>query len=109
MKNTMEILTQYTEGKLALEEANAQLTEIDSKLFLDPNRNKLTADEIAETTAGETPGDANGMGMLDTGTGTLDKVFVRDGVLIDTDCGEMYALCIIGGKMYHVKGNRLTE
>lgn len=39
----------------------------------------------------------------------MDKVFVRDGKLVDTNCGDMSALCIIGGKAYHVRGTVLTE
>lgn len=41
--------------------------------------------------------------------GSMDKVFVRDGKLVDTNCGDMSALCIIGGKAYHVRGTVLTE
>ena len=50
-----------------------------------------------------------GWGLLDTGTGTLDKVEVRDGHLVGCDCGEMYALCMIAGKVFPVKGAALTE
>ena len=66
--------------------------------------NKYTA---GQTTLEET--NANGFGLLDTGTGTLDKVEVRDGHLVGCDCGEMYALCMIAGKVFPVKGAALTE
>lgn len=103
-----EIISKYTEGMATLEETNAALAEISAGLHLESGKNALTEDEIEETTA-ETAATASGWGLLDTGTGTLDKVEVRDGELVDTDCGEMYALCLIGGKTYRVHGTALAE
>jgi len=104
-----EIILKYTSGEATLEETNAALEAAGINLRLDPGKNELTEAEIAETVAGETPAEANGMGLLDTGTGCLDKVLVVDGKLVDNDVGEMYALCIIGGKVYHVNGDTLVE
>ena len=36
-------------------------------------------------------------------------VQVMDGHLVDNDVGEMYALLLIGGKTYHVKGAQVVE
>ena len=99
----------YTTGEITLEAANQKLRDEGAKFYLDPGHNALTASEIAETETGETPADAYGMGLLDSGTGILDKVFVRDGKLVDVDLGKSYDLCIIGGKTYHVQGNTLTD
>jgi len=104
-----KVIGSYTAGKSTLEETNIALGDLGSDLRLNPGKNELTEAEIEETIVGETPSEANGMGLLDTGTGTLDKVYVEDGELVDNDVGEMYALCIIGGKVYHVEGNTLTE
>ena len=93
-----EILNKYTAGQTTLEETNAALAEMDAGIHLEPGKNELTAEETA-----------NGYGLLDTGTGTLDKVEVRDGHLVGCDCGEMYALCMIAGKVFPVKGAALTE
>ena len=103
-----EILNKYTAGQTTLEETNAALAEMGAGIHLEPGKNELTAEETAAAKA-ETAANANGFGLLDTGTGTLDKVEVRSGKLINVDCGEMYALCIIAGKTYHVKGDTLTE
>ena len=110
MKNEInDILSEYTTGDITMEKANAELAAAGSSTYLNPEKNVLTKDEIEETVVGESPADACGTGLLDTGTGCLDKVLVADGKLVDNDVGEMYALCIIGGKVYHVEGDTLTE
>ena len=103
-----EILNKYTAGQTTLEETNAALAAMGAGIHLEPGKNELTAEETAAAKA-ETAANANGFGLLDTGTGTLDKVEVRDGHLVGCDCGEMYALCIFDGKPYQVKGTALEE
>lgn len=109
IKEVNRIIAKYTAGKATLEEVNADLNRIGSGIRLDPGKNILTADETANTHVGKVPNKTSGYGLLDTGTGTLDKVEVQHGKLVGNDVGEMYALCIIGGKVYHVKGDTLTE
>ena len=46
---------------------------------------------------------------LASGTGTLDKVQVKDGHLVNCDMGESFAMCIIGGNTFIVKGDALAE
>lgn len=103
-----EILSKYTAGQTTLEETNAALAEMGADIHLEPGKNELTAEETAAAKA-ETAATANGYGLLDTGIGTLDKVEVRDGRLVDCDCGEMYALCMIAGKTFPVKSATLAE
>lgn len=95
--NITEIIKAYTTGEKTLEQANAALAEAGSSLYLDPEKNTIT--EAERTTRG----------LLDTGTGSLDKVEVKDGHLVNCDCGEMYALCIFNGKTYNVEGTALVE
>lgn len=95
--NITEIIRAYTTGDKTLDEANAALKEAGSSLQLDPTRNVITEAERKTH------------GLLDTGTGSLDKVEVKDGHLVNCDCGEMYALCIFDGKTYQVKGTALEE
>ena len=95
---TAEILNKYTAGEATVEETNKALEEINSNVRLDPHKNDLTADEIKNGTAG----------LLDTGTGSMDKVYISDGH-ISTDCGQMPALCWVAGKVYHVHGTELVE
>lgn len=96
MKST-DILRKYTDGQLSLQEANAALKECRAGFHLDPQRNYIH------------PGEKDLYGLLDTGTGTLDKVRVRDGKLSNADCGAMPATCTYNGKLYRVHGDELGE
>lgn len=104
-----DIISKYTAGEETLERTNAALKEIGAGLVLDPTHNLLTPKELAATKAGAAPAEADGFGLLDTGTGTLNKVEVRGGRLVHCSVGESYALCLIGGKVYHVQGDILTD
>ena len=108
-QNIEAIIRSYSKGAISLEAANAALKEAGAVVHIDPHRNDLTPEEITHTTAGDTPAEGNGWGLLDTGTGSLDKVEVRGGKLANMDCGQMHALCIIGGKVYKVIGDTLTD
>ena len=105
--NINETLRKYTAGDLTLEEANEKLAG--SGLYLDPKKNVLTEEEKRATTIGCYPDQANGYGLLDTGTGTLDKVRCESGHLVGCDMGESYALYIIAGRTYRVKGTELVD
>lgn len=94
---TNEILKKYTAGEMDLEEANKALKEAGVHFHLDPKKNTITDEERSTH------------GLLDTGTGTLDKVEIKDMHLVNMDCGEMYALCIFDGKTYKVRGTALVE
>ena len=108
MSKITDIINKYTAGEATLAETNAALAELGAGIHLDPGKHELTAEETAASTA-DTAAAANGYGLLDTGTGTLDKVQVQDGHLVNCDCGEMYALCMIAGKTYKVQGAALVE
>ena len=96
MKAT-DIIRAHTAGEKTLEETNAKLKEIGAGFHLDPTRNEIKPEEVGH------------YGLLDTGTGSLDKVKVEDGHLVNADCGEMYALCILSDKVYVVKGTELLS
>ena len=108
-KNINETMSKYTAGEITLEQANEELKKAEAGFHLDPNKNVLTEEEKRATTIGCYPDQANGYGLLDTGTGTMDKVQVKDGHLVGCDMGESYALCIIAGRTYQVKGTELVE
>lgn len=87
---------------------NEELKKMKAGFYLDPAKNVLTPDEVNNGTAG----------LLDTGTGTLDKVAVDPKKMeLAYDINEvkpdgtttMYAMCIIKGKTYEVKGRKLVE
>ena len=108
MSKVNEIIAKYTDGKATLEETNGALKEVNAGFHLDPLRNTFTGEELLKTKA-DTAETANGFGLLDSGTGTLDKVEVRNGELVNCDMGESYALVIIAGKTFHVNGKKLVE
>lgn len=116
MKSITDIIRDYSAGEASLEEVNAALAEAGSGLRLDPGRNVLTEQELAETVAGETAEEADGWGLLDTGTGSLDKVRVTRGRLdfaVNDEDGvrtcKHLAYVLIGGRRYQVFGDRLGE
>lgn len=116
MKSINEILKDYTAGEETLEDANAALKEAGAGYHLEPGRNVLTEEDRRETTVGYFPEQANGWGLLDTGTGSLDKVHVVNGRLdyavnevLPDGRTNMAAYVTICGKRYGVMGDKLAE
>ena len=95
---TTEIINAYAQGELTLEECNTKLREMGHPAMLDPDRCKLTPEMIEQ-----------GWGLLDTGTGTLDPVQVRDNELVDNDMGDMPAFVCLRGAWYEVKGRKVIR
>lgn len=116
MKSINEILKDYTAGEVELEETNAALKEAGAGYHLEPGRNVLTEADRRETVVGYYPNQANGWGLLDTGTSTMDKVRVTSGRLdhavnevLEDDTTNMPAYVTICGKVYEVLGDELAE
>jgi len=109
MRDLKTIISKYTSGEATLESTNSELERVGANFQLDPQKNVLTEEEKHATTIGYYPEQATGYGLLDTGTGSLDKVKVQNGKLVNCDCGIMYALVSIAGRTYHIKGNTLVE
>ena len=114
MKTINEILADYTSGKATVEETNAALKEAGVGFHFEPGKNELTEADIRATTVGRYPEQANGYGLLDTGTGSMEKVRVTDGVLDDPinevrpdGTTNMLAYVHIGGKRFEVFGDKL--
>ena len=108
-KSVSQILLDYSAGDATIEETNEALKEAGSDIQLDPNTHRLTEEEIAATTVSDNPREVNGWGLLDTGTGYKNKVEVRDGKLVNAECGNMFALLLIGGRMYEVKDTEVVK
>lgn len=103
--NTIEkILRDYTEGTASLEDTNAKLLEAGFWGPLDPKRHEIT--DAERTTHG----------LLDTGTGTLDKVRVVDGKRLEHAVNKvqadgsinMDATVYYNGVRYDVRGAELV-
>lgn len=116
MKNINETMRKYTAGESTVEETNRALKEAGASFHLDPVRNELTEEEKQATTVGYYPEQANGFGLLDTGTGTMEKVAVTDGTLAyavnevrEDGSTNMLAFVHICGRCYAVKGRNLVE
>ena len=115
-KNINEIMSKYTAGESTVEETNAALNEAGCIFHFDPDRHELTEEEKRATTVGFYPEQANGFGLLDTGTGTMEKVAVTDGTLAyavnevrEDGSTNMLAFVYICGKRYEVKGRTMVE
>ena len=104
-----DIISKYTAGETMLDAANKALADAGASFSLNPDKSVLTEEEKRATTVGYYPDQANGYGLLDTGTGSLDKVQVKDGKLIACDCGTQSALFSIAGKTYRVNGQILEN
>ena len=109
MKTIEEIILDYTKGEKDLPETNEALKEAGSDLYLNPDRNKLTEEEMRATTIGYYPDQANGYGLMDHGVGCLEKVRVVNGKTVDVNMGAETAYVYIAGKKYRLRGNALTE
>ena len=103
MKAT-EIIALYTKGEKTLEETNAALYEIRAGFHLNPERNTIKEDE------------RDRFGLLDTGTGYMDKVEIVDGELkydVNTVMPDgkpnMKAYVHFNGKVFEVYGKKLEE
>lgn len=84
MKNDItDILFKYTTGEATLEETNEALKEAEAGFHLEPGKNEITPEEAAQTVTGETPEEVTGYGLLDTGTGSMEKVKIVNGKLGD--------------------------
>lgn len=116
MKTINEILKDYNTGEADLEDTNAALAEVGAGYHLEPGRNTLTEQNMMATTVGYYPEQANGWGLMDTGTGTLDKVHVLDGKLdyavnevMENGSVNMEAMVTICGRTYRVLGDKLAN
>lgn len=110
------IIRKYTVGEASLDETNKALNEAGCGISIRPGRNEITDDDRMKTVVGYYPRQANGYGLLNTGTGSMEKVKVVDGKLefavnqVQPDGStNMAAYVIICGKMYEVKGDTLVN
>lgn len=103
MVNINEIIETYkkecfeatpAERKVALDKANEALKG--TGISLNPDKNAVLPSEAAVVC--EDVNKINGFALLDTGTGSLDKVEIINGKL-KYSVGDMYALVIISDKI----------
>lgn len=116
MNNINEILKDYTTGEADLEKTNAALQEAGAGFSLQPGQNEITDADRQETVVGYYPHQACGYGLLDTGTGSMEKVPVKNGKLpfavneVQPDGSTNgFAQVVICGRVYEVFGDTLGE
>ena len=97
MKTVEEVLRKYTLGEAGKDETNDDLKELGSPLCLNPDRNVITPEELAEFTA------------VLADCRTLEKVHVVNGRTVDVDMGQETAYVYIAGRKYRLRGDMLTE
>lgn len=116
MNSINEILRDYTTGDVSLEATNAALAEAGAGFSFVPGQNEITDADRQETVVGHYPHQACGYGLLNTGTGSMEKVPVKNGKLpfavneVQPDGSTNgFAYVIICGKTYEVKGDTLVD
>lgn len=97
MVDINKILKQWADGEKTVEETNEALKG--TGIYVDPDKQKIAEGEGAVYC--EDLSKINGYGLLDTGTGTLDKVKIKNGKLVDS-IGNMAALVLVGDVYYKV-------
>ena len=97
-KKEIEKATNDEERKAALDKANEGLKG--TGLYLDPEKNVIKPGEAAIVC--EDVSKMNGFALLDTGTGTKDKVEIKNGKLT-CSVGDMFALVVIGDALFEVQ------
>lgn len=110
-----EIVEKYTAGEMEVAETNEKLKEAGAGFHFTPGKNTLTEEDKRATTIGYYPDQANGYGLLDTATGTLDKAKVTNGKFVQAintmidGKPNMPAFFYIAGHTYAVHGDTLVE
>ena len=106
MSNITEIIEAYKKEieNASAEDAKAALVKANKALKgtgiqLDPEKNVIKPEEAAVVC--EDVSKMNGFALLDTGTGTMDKVEIKKGKLVHS-IGDMVAFVIIGDVLFEV-------
>ena len=106
MTNINEVIEAYKravenasaeEAKAALDKANEGLKG--TGIQLDPEKNVIKPEEAAVVC--EDVSKINGFALLDTGTGTMDKVEIKNGKLVYS-VGDIVAFVVIGNALFEV-------
>ena len=93
-----EYLADYISGKINLEQLNQKWADLGMELHLDPTKNIITS---GGATVQKNDADINGYVMADSGTGTMDKVMVKNGKLVYPNTDILFAF--IGTTRYVVE------
>ena len=104
-----QVLMDYRNGEKDVEETNKALKELNSGLFIDPDKNVITDEEWANTTITGDLKTINGYVYVELGVGDPEKVRVIDSVLQGCNMGEQYAQAIVGPLWWEIKGDKIAD
>ena len=104
-----QVLMDYRNGEKDVEETNKALQELNSGLFIDPDKNVITDEEWANTTITGDLKTINGYVYVELGVGDPEKVRVIDSVLQGCNMGEQYAQAIVGPLWWEIKGDKIAD
>ena len=104
-----QVLMGYRNGEKDVEETNKALKELNSGLFIDPDKNVITDEEWANTTITGDLKTINGYVYVELGVGDPEKVRVIDSVLQGCNMGEQYAQAIVGPLWWEIKGDKIAD
>ena len=104
-----QVLMDYRNGEKDVEDTNKALKELNSGLFIDPDKNVITDEEWANTTITGDLKTINGYVYVELGVGDPEKVRVIDSVLQGCDMGEQYAQAIVGPLWWEIKGDKIAD
>lgn len=96
-KKEIEKATNDEERKVTLAKANEALKG--TGIQLDPEKNVIKPEEAAVVCKDVSK--INGFALLDTGTGTMDKVEIKNGKLVYS-VGDIVAFVVIGNALFEV-------
>ena len=111
------IFEKYRNDEYTVDDVNKELEALGVDLRLVEGRNQITPEELAQTSVGDTPEEANGWGMMNTaGIGGLEKMKVTNGKFdyevtkVDENgkVNTFYTFAILD-KKYQVVGDHLED
>ena len=109
MVDINKILKQWADGEKTLEETNEALKG--TGLYVDPDKQKIAEGEGAVYC--EDLSQINGYGLLDTGTGTLDKVKIKNGKLVQPIANSreqnVLAMVVLGSNILYIRDGKTLE
>lgn len=79
MSKMNEIIKAYADERISLEDANKQLEAIGSTIRIDPDKNVISAQEMAATVVDDDPKKVSGWGLMYHGIGKPEKMHVQNG------------------------------
>lgn len=104
-----EIIKEYEDGKITLEEANKKLKG--TGIYLNPDKNVIGEKEKAVYY--EDISKINGYALLDIGIGSKEKVMIKNGKLVDPIAENreqnVMGIVIIGNKFFYVHDGKTLE